>query len=383
MTRLTAVAAALVLAVSAGCGSASAPPPSTSPSTAPAPARALAVALRAVRTPALAAAPDEQRAARTMRGLSAATGPAERSAAARVLIRTAGALERSAGAVRVLPSQPPAARGGLLAASYSQAAGALRRIAHVLDGRAHGLDPARAGLGRAARRALAWQRAVIIAVRAAGGTPPAWLASPRAAIQDMLRAARAMRLPAPPPTGGLTTRSITELQRRLSDLTFLPAGYRTGVYDYRTAQAVIAFQGWQNIARDGVAGPQTLRRLAGAQRPQPWSTGGRHLEVHVAQQVLLLVSGGRVIRAIHVSTAAPGHVTPTGTFNIYRKERMSWSVPFQVWMPYASYFTGGYALHEYPDVPPYPASHGCIRVPAGDAVVVWRFAAIGTRVIIH
>ena len=27
------------------------------------------------------------------------------------------------------------------------------------------------------------------------------------------------------------------------------------------------------------------------------------------------------------------------------------------------YFVGGYAIHGNPSVPPYPASHGCVRVP--------------------
>ena len=47
------------------------------------------------------------------------------------------------------------------------------------------------------------------------------------------------------------------------------------------------------------------------------------------------------------------------------------------------YFYGGYAIHGNPSVPPYPASHGCIRVPNfmidrlydtepyGEAVVVY------------
>jgi hypothetical protein len=46
------------------------------------------------------------------------------------------------------------------------------------------------------------------------------------------------------------------------------------------------------------------------------------------------------------------------------------------------YFSGGYALHEYPDVPAYPASHGCVRVPAGDSLVVWEFATLGTPITI-
>jgi lipoprotein-anchoring transpeptidase ErfK/SrfK len=62
---------------------------------------------------------------------------------------------------------------------------------------------------------------------------------------------------------------------------------------------------------------------------------------------------------------------------------MSWSNLFDVWLPYADYFTGGYAFHEYPDVPGVPASHGCIRIADGDAQVVWGFATLGTRVTIR
>ena len=50
-------------------------------------------------------------------------------------------------------------------------------------------------------------------------------------------------------------------------------------------------------------------------------------------------------RTIHVSTAAPGHVTPTGHFHVYAKSLMSWSNLFHVWLPYASYVVGGDAIH--------------------------------------
>ncbi len=59
---------------------------------------------------------------------------------------------------------------------------------------------------------------------------------------------------------------------------------------------------------------------------------------------------------------------------------MSWSVPFQVWMPYAAYFVGGIATHQYPHVPEYPASHGCVRLPEGDAARVYQFVELGTPV---
>lgn len=58
---------------------------------------------------------------------------------------------------------------------------------------------------------------------------------------------------------------------------------------------------------------------------------------------------------------------------------MSWSRRFRVWMPLAQYFCDGYAMHEFSDVPAYPASHGCVRVPAGGARAVWQFGRIGMR----
>ena len=64
----------------------------------------------------------------------------------------------------------------------------------------------------------------------------------------------------------------------------------------------------------------------------------------------------------------------------YRKEILSWSVPFSTWMPYASYFSGGFAMHSYPSVPAYPASHGCVRLPAVEAPGVYAFAGYGTPV---
>ena len=119
------------------------------------------------------------------------------------------------------------------------------------------------------------------------------------------------------------------LQKKLIRLKYLAIAGRSGVYGPRTTQAVMAFQGWRGLTRDGVAGPATFRALAKASIPRPWSRTVRHMEVHKAKQVLLLIAKGVVVRAIHVSTASPGHVTSFGHFTIYRKEAMSWSKPFQ------------------------------------------------------
>ena len=56
---------------------------------------------------------------------------------------------------------------------------------------------------------------------------------------------------------------------------------------------------------------------------------------------------------------------------------------FRMTMPNgAEQFAQGIAFHEYGDVPPYPASHGCVRVPQPEARYLYRFAAIGRRVVV-
>lgn len=176
--------------------------------------------------------------------------------------------------------------------------------------------------------------------------------------------------------------NLTLIQRRLAALGYLPKGYVTkGSYDDRTQQAVIAFQGWEGLERTGRIDGATKSRLERPSHPAPSRTGSRHVEVHIDKQVLLLVAGDRVRRAIHVSTGAGGR-TPVGSFSVYSKQRLSWSRPFSVWMPYASYFYGGFALHEYSYVPAYPASHGCIRMPAAEAPVVYDFVSTGTPVLV-
>lgn len=174
------------------------------------------------------------------------------------------------------------------------------------------------------------------------------------------------------------------VQRRLVALRYLPAGAVTGTWDYRTSQAVTAFQAWQGLDRDGAVGPQTLAELETASPPVPAKTGtGRRIEVYRSKGVTLLIDGSSIVQAVHSSSGAPGYETPAGDYSVFRKEENSWSVPYQVWLPWASYFNGGIAFHEYPDVPPQPASHGCVRIPAPEAQGLYAFAAIGTPVSVY
>ena len=172
--------------------------------------------------------------------------------------------------------------------------------------------------------------------------------------------------------------AVSALQQRLVELRYLPGPAVRGRFDERTWHAVVAFQGWSGLARDGVVGRDTRRALRDAEAPRPHARR-KGFEIHLPQQVLLMVGRRSVVRAIHVSTGAGGR-TPVGRFRVIRRERMSWSNAFSVWMPFAQYFVGGYAMHAYPDVPAHPASHGCVRLPEVEARRVWRFGRLGMRV---
>lgn len=166
------------------------------------------------------------------------------------------------------------------------------------------------------------------------------------------------------------------IQQHLAVLGYLPSSAVTGHLGPWTKGAVLAFQGWEKLARDAVPGPATIARLRTAKRPTPQAGAGKRIEVYLGAQVALLVNGSRVERVIKVSSGAAGYATPAGSYTIYRKHLKDWSYPYSVWLPFASYFNGGIAFHESPDVPAYAASHGCVRVPRDDAPLVYSFATL-------
>jgi peptidoglycan hydrolase-like protein with peptidoglycan-binding domain len=175
--------------------------------------------------------------------------------------------------------------------------------------------------------------------------------------------------------------SVQTLTQRLASLGYLPANGADSNFGPATYHAVVAFQKWEGLDRDGVVGPQTTKALRRATRPTPITAGsGRRIEVLLDRQLALLIQDGYVARTISVSTGGPGHSTPAGSFRVYRKEERSWSNPYKVWLPFASYFNQGIAFHAYPSVPPYAASHGCTRVPPPFAAELYAFARMGTPV---
>jgi len=177
--------------------------------------------------------------------------------------------------------------------------------------------------------------------------------------------------PAPPPGPaalrvGSRGPEVLALQRRLVELGFW-LGQPDGTYGSSTAHAVTAYQKMAGLGRDGVAGARTQQALKTARRPAARSTGGDLVEVDLARQVLIVVNGGRLAWVLDASTGSRPGLTPTGRYKVFRHVDGYDHGPLgTLYRP--KYFNRGVAVHGYPNVPPQPASHGCVRVtnPAMD-----------------
>lgn len=177
---------------------------------------------------------------------------------------------------------------------------------------------------------------------------------------------------------GASGPSVRILERRLAQLRYALRGVDT-YFSYDTADAVLAFQKVHGLARTGRVTPGLWRRLQAAHVPFARYRGPyRHVEVDKTRQLLFRVVGGRVVKVIHVSTGATGN-TPVGRWRVYSK------VPgfLPSGMFYSSFFVGAFAIHGYPSVPPYPASHGCVRVPMWIAPTLFASNDYGETVYIH
>ncbi|HET7043322.1 MAG TPA: L,D-transpeptidase family protein [Gaiellaceae bacterium] len=161
---------------------------------------------------------------------------------------------------------------------------------------------------------------------------------------------------------GSTGASVHELERRLAELHYALLGVDS-TYGEDTADAVTAFEKVEGLPRTGDVDAAVWARLAKAVTPKARYAGAVHVEVDKTRQVLFVVRGGKVDLIVPVSTAGiAGYYTPEGRFAVYRKVVGLDDGPLgPLYDP--NYFVGGYAIHGSPSVPPYPASHGCVRVP--------------------
>jgi len=170
------------------------------------------------------------------------------------------------------------------------------------------------------------------------------------------------------------------LLQRLLDKQGYVVGAR-GLFDARTARAVLAFRKVSGMARTQLATEDVFKRLVngGGAFKVRYPKHGHHVEGDLSAQVIALIDHGKVQRIYPISSGKPSTPTVLGSFRVYRKDPGTNAKG----MVFSSYFTGGYAIHGYVDVPVYAASHGCLRTPVPDAVPIFDWVKFGDYVDVY
>jgi hypothetical protein len=187
---------------------------------------------------------------------------------------------------------------------------------------------------------------------------------------------------------------VSGLQQRLLQMGFwLPAV--DGKFGSSTTQAVYAFQKANGLPRDGKIGPEDSPALNAGARPTARSASGDLMEVDKARQLVLVVRGGAVQWAFNTSTGTETNYThggrtyrahtPEGRFTFsreidgYRESHLG-----TLYRP--KYFTSaGHAIHGSSSIPPYPASHGCVRLSNAATDFIWAtgLAPLGSQIWVY
>ena len=186
---------------------------------------------------------------------------------------------------------------------------------------------------------------------------------------------------------------VLATQQRLSELGYW-LGTPDGHFGSLTQQAVYALQKAAGLSRDGSVGPKTAKALADGVRPRA-TLSGNGVEIVLDRQLLLVVRGGTVKTILNTSTgnrerytSTSGNpavaITPKGTFKVYRGVDGPLTNSLgELWRP--RFFHKGIAVHGSPNIPPWPASHGCARLSNAAINRIWdkNLMPIGSTVVVR
>jgi hypothetical protein len=117
--------------------------------------------------------------------------------------------------------------------------------------------------------------------------------------------------------------------------------------------------------------------------PERSAAGPVLITVSKPEQVAYVYRNGIRIARSSVSTGRPGHPTPVGVFDILEKEEDHVSTIYKgAEMPWMERLTWtGIALHPG-ELPGYPNSHGCVRLPLEFSKLLYTVTSKGGTVII-
>ena len=105
--------------------------------------------------------------------------------------------------------------------------------------------------------------------------------------------------------------------------------------------------------------------------------------VSIPDQLVHVYRNGIRVAASTCSTGKPGHSTPTGVFKILQKDKHHRSSTYSnAPMPNMNRLTwDGVALHAG-NLPGYPASHGCVRLPLKFSEMLFGITKLGMTVVL-
>ena len=113
----------------------------------------------------------------------------------------------------------------------------------------------------------------------------------------------------------------------------------------------------------------------------------RRIEIDLSDQVLRAWDGRTVVYMMPVSTGKPSTPTPVGRYRVQtklRSTRMRGPGYDISNVPYTMYYYRGYAIHGAPWRKNFnvPGSHGCVNLSVKHARMLYRWAKVGTPVIV-
>ena len=117
--------------------------------------------------------------------------------------------------------------------------------------------------------------------------------------------------------------------------------------------------------------------------PRIAPAGPMVMVVNLTNQQAYVYRNGVRIGASTVSTGKTGHETPTGVFTVLQKHEEHYSSSYNnAPMPFMQRLTwDGIALHAG-NLPGYPASHGCVRLPLAFARKLFAATSMGMTVVV-
>ena len=191
----------------------------------------------------------------------------------------------------------------------------------------------------------------------------------------------------------LPTYDVKAVQTQLASLHYY-IGAIDGERGRQFHSAVMAFQKVQGIGADGIVGKATLAALKTPKSPTlKASSPAERVEVDLTKQVLYVVKGGAITRILPVSSGngetyrqksgrKAKALSPVGWYTIQR--RIVGVREADLGTLYdPQYFYRGWAIHGSNSVPPWPASHGCIRVTRSDAKYLLGALHVGISVYVY